>query len=127
MCRLEWGDSMAERLYVATGHTGVEHSAAGPVTWTLPGIGDGVTTAVAGQSLQLRTPGALLEVLEAEIYEAEPAGDCRTDAGIVSVGSARLVRRTAWDPRAATLFAIDCAAHAVEGSPWPTLPDGTPP
>jgi len=119
---------MTDQLYVATGRTGVEHSAAGRVRWTLPGDGDGVTVAAEGQSLHLRSTGALLEVLEAEIYEAEPVGDATTRAqGVVSVGSARLVRRTGWDTRTATLFAIDCAAHAVAGSPWATLPDGTPP
>jgi hypothetical protein len=119
---------MTDQLYVATGRTGVEHAAAGPVRWTLPARGDGVTVAAAGQSLHLRPPGALLDVLEAEIYEAVPVGDATTRAqGVVSVGSARLVRRTGWDTRTAALFAIDCAAHAVDGSPWATLPDGTPP
>lgn len=117
---------MSERLYVATGRSGIEHRADGSVQWVLPGHGGGPTVAVEGRLLRLRPAAALLEVLEAEIYEAEPVGDATADArGVVAVGAARLVRRTGWDTGAATLFAIDCASHALAASPSAALPDGT--
>lgn len=117
---------MSDKFYVATGRDGVEHTAVGPVRWTLPDASGNPTVAESGRSLALRRTGELLDVLEAEIYEAEPLGEVATDRqGVVAVSSARLVRHTKWDSKTATMFAISCAAHAVDARPEAKLPDGT--
>lgn len=117
---------MRDQLYVATGYDGVEHTEDGPVRWTLPDEGAVATAAASGRLFHLRRTSALLDVLEAEIYEAEPASEVTTDEqDVVTASAARLLRRTSWDTRTATSFAIDCAAHAVGDHCAVALPDGT--
>lgn len=116
---------MNESLYVSTDAEGVEHSAAGKIIWSLPPESN-PTVAEAGHSLSLRRPAALLEVLEEEIYRAEPTTEVEPDQdGVASVSSARLIERTSWSSESATLFALDCAERALRDAPDATLPDGT--
>ncbi|MBS1847544.1 MAG: hypothetical protein JST73_04640, partial [Actinobacteria bacterium] len=118
---------MSENIWYVTTHPGgLEASPEGLVQWVLPGNRPNVTVAPTGRALNLRSAVALLDVLEAEIYEAEPVGpEPHDDAVVLDVRSARLVRRTGWDTRRATMFAIDCAAHVLASSSPAILPDGT--
>lgn len=116
---------MNKDLYVSTDSEGVQHSASGPIQWILP-PGDVPTQAAAGQTLALREPEALLEVLEELIYRAEPAAEVLVDVdGIVTVQSARLVERAPWNSETATRFALDCAEHVLANASESALPDGT--
>ncbi|MGP8066297.1 MAG: hypothetical protein ACLP81_07970, partial [Acidimicrobiales bacterium] len=70
---------MNENLYVATNAEGVETTATGEITWTLPRVGAALITpgdvvrAPAGGELVLRRPVALLEALDERIFAAEAA------------------------------------------------------
>ena len=115
---------MNDSLYVSTDVEGVEHSATSGIQWNLPP--DRAPTVAGSGRLVLRRPVALLEVFEDEIFRAEPTAAVAPDLdGIVTTDSARLIARTAWNSETATLFALDCAEHALEGAPDAALPDGT--
>jgi hypothetical protein len=116
---------MNEPWYVAVDRTGVEHTPTGHVRWLVPSHGaDAVTT---GDGLVLRRPVALLDVLEEQIFEAEPleAAPPQPD-GTLCVDRARLVAQARWDTETATLFALDCADHCETQLDVAALPDGTP-
>ncbi len=60
-----------------------------------------------------RGTGQLLEYLGPDIYIAEVDGEVIAGENAIHARRVRLVAKTAWDERAARLFAIDCAARAA--------------
>ncbi|MGD0743504.1 MAG: hypothetical protein ABSA31_09545 [Acidimicrobiales bacterium] len=117
---------MSEVLYVPVDEGGVEHAAAGDVAWALPGD-DGVpVTTDAARGLVLRTPAALLDVLDEVIYRAEPVhGAAQVTDGAMTVSSARLTTRTPWGTESAARFALACASHVLGDRADLRLPDGS--
>lgn len=109
--------------YVSTDALGVEHCADGAVHWLLPKEGHGRET--EGARLILRLPASLLDVLDDRIFEVVPIGTvtAASEDAIVTT-RARLVRRTPWDVGPAAGFALDCAAHVLNGVGDVVLPSG---
>ena len=60
-----------------------------------------------------RGAGQLLSYLGPEIYVAEVDGEVIEGERLIHVRRARLLTKTAWDERAARLFAIDCAERVL--------------
>ncbi|HLK13727.1 MAG TPA: hypothetical protein VKT78_02895, partial [Fimbriimonadaceae bacterium] len=68
---------MDTNWYVAVDAKGVEHTPTGRVRWHLPSPDADGTTSGENQKLVLRRPTALLDVLEARIFVAEPLGSAK--------------------------------------------------
>jgi hypothetical protein len=116
-----------ESFYVPVDSKGIEHSAvSGKTAWRLPADGAAHLTE-SDHLLVLRQPQALLDVLDEQIYRAEPSSETEPGPdGTVAVSSARLVAKTHWGTEAATRFALDCATHILRDAGDVALPDGTP-
>lgn len=109
--------------YVSTDARGVEHGADGAVHWCLPTEGRAGET--DGARLLLRRPAGLLDVLDELIFESVAIGPV-TPAGEEAIATtrARLVRQTRWGVGPAAGFALECAAHVLEGVGDVVLPSG---
>ncbi len=115
---------MGSDLYVATDSKGVEHSSRGRIEWVLPSNGR-FTDINPGQTLTLRRPIALLDVLDERIFRAESSQAREVDSrGTVDVTTGRLVAETKWNTELATRFALDCAEHLLEQFGDIALPNG---
>lgn len=117
---------MNDHVYVATGADGIEHTASGEVVWQLPDVATGApgTETTAPVPLVLRRTAALLDALDEHVYRAEAVGENRDLGDRIETTRARLVSKAHWDTDSAARFAIDCAAHALEGAEHLALPDG---
>lgn len=123
---------MEKPLFVPTNRHGTQRDAEVEVHWPLPpddgGQGPGSDLAAdSGSSLSLLDAGALLDNLAERIFVAEvvtPAAEPSGREGVVASERARLVRETAWSPRAAASFALDCADHVLSDAGSITLPSG---
>lgn len=112
---------MGDRYYVVTDAAGVARTGEIERHFDLV-AGNGP---IGGGPVVLRTISALLDELDEVIFEAEPIGATdETAAGTVHADDARLLRRTAWDPRAAATFALECVDHVVRDERDITIPGG---
>jgi hypothetical protein len=118
---------MAALLYVSTSEQGIERTPDREVLWELPKASDTPQPAAPthGERLVLRNAASLLDVIDDLVFVAEPLEAGVEEAhSVLVVRSARLLRRTPWDPTSAALFALDCAAHVLGESGGVELPGG---
>jgi hypothetical protein len=118
---------MNDHLYVATGADGIEHAASGEIAWRLPDDATGAPGAETRSDsarLVLRRPAALLDVIDEHVYRAEAVGESKELGDRVETTGARLTSKARWATDTAANFAIECAAHALQGGQDVTLPDG---
>ncbi len=117
------------QYYVATDGFGLERLTGDHNQWTVPAEPGEPSVALVrpdGAPLVLRNAAAILDVLDEVIWVAEPIDSVITppESGELHVHSARLVRRTPWDPTTAARFALDCAEHAIGSGATVELPNG---
>jgi len=130
------GDDNDRNLYVPTDAKGVEYYLDQEFQWPLPRgaghPGEWLTSdeKLAGPNLSglpLFSLDALLENIGERIFLAEIAPGSGAEAnlpGVVEVDSARLVRATPWDVKAAANFALDCAERVLHDPAALRLPSG---